>query len=275
RLRDDQNVGRIAVNGVERAPVGDQIIGRADAVPGGTELVGGQQAHDRGQVIGYRPAPDNRYRAQVKRGQNIHPPSLPGPGRTGGPPAAPPGRTGSYAAAYPGVAGSTELPAPAAPAEAPQEAHQPADGGEDHQEQGDPARPGEDPQVQTGYQQPGRQRGNDHRDHARPRPGTRPALLPGSLTAVTGSGGRQQCRGLGAWKIAGDRRELALRGCLERLIEAMLELLQGQPALGVVLAQAGGRRFAVGVCDARARFSRHVSLRTIAELAVPLARRYI
>jgi hypothetical protein len=55
----------------------------------------------------------------------------------------------------------------------------------------------------------------------------------------------------------------------------MVKLLQGQPALGVVLAQAGGRRLAVGVCDARARSGSHVILRVLAEPAVLLARRYI
>ena len=54
-----------------------------------------------------------------------------------------------------------------------------------------------------------------------------------------------------------------------------MKFLQGQPALGVVLAQAGGRRLAVGVCDARARSGSHVILRVLAESAVLLARRYI
>jgi len=80
-LRDHQDVSRVAVNGLERAPVGQQVTGRADAVPGGAELIGGEQAHDRSQVITYRPAEGNRCRAQVKRCQNLHPPSLPGPCR--------------------------------------------------------------------------------------------------------------------------------------------------------------------------------------------------
>jgi hypothetical protein len=64
-------------------------------------------------------------------------------------------------------------------------------------------------------------------------------------------------------------------GCLEHSVEAMVELLQGHPSLGVVLAQVSGRRLAVGVCDARAGSGRHVILRILAEPAVLLARRYI
>ena len=52
--------------------------------------VGGEQADDRGQVITYRPAKGNRHRAQVKRGQKIHSPSLPGSRRADKPPGVPP-----------------------------------------------------------------------------------------------------------------------------------------------------------------------------------------
>jgi hypothetical protein len=53
---------------------------------------------------------------------------------------------------------------------------------------------------------------------------------------------------------------LALRGCPEHGIEAMVELLQSQPSLGIVLAQVSGRRIAVGICDAQAGSGRHVIL---------------
>jgi hypothetical protein len=91
-------------------------------------------------------------------------------------------------------------------------------------------------------------------------------LSPGSLPAFTRSGDWRRCRGYGAWKIAGERSQLAPRGCLEYGIEAMVELLQSQPALGVVLAQASGHRIAVGICDALAGSGRHVILRILLNL---------
>jgi hypothetical protein len=86
------------------------------------------------------------------------------------------------------------------------------------------------------------------------------------LPAVTGSGDRRRCRGCGAWKIAGERGQLALRGRPEDGIEAVVELLQSQPALGVVLPQVSGHRIAVGVCDAQAGSGRHVNLRILLNL---------
>jgi hypothetical protein len=85
---------------------------------------------------------------------------------------------------------------------------------------------------------------------------------PGSLPATSGTGDRQRCRGRGGTrKVAGERAQLALRGCREHGIEALVELRQSQPALRVVLAQEGGRRLAVGVCDAQVGSCRHVILR--------------
>ena len=130
--------------------------------------------------------------------------------------------------------------------------------------------------VQVRYQQPGRQHGDDHRDHAQPCPPARLVFSPGPLPATSGTGNRQRCRGCGGGrKVAGERAELALRGCGEDCIEAMVELRQGQPALRVVLAQAGSRHLAVGVCDAQIGSCRHVSSASPAEPAMAPARRCI
>jgi hypothetical protein len=55
--------------------------------------------------------------------------------------------------------------------------------------------------------------------------------------------------GGGPRQVAGQGVQLTLRGRRERGIEALVELLKGQPALRVVLAQSGGRRLTVGVSD--------------------------
>jgi hypothetical protein len=57
RLRDQQHVSRICVNRAERRLVGGQVLGRVHPVPGGAELIGGEQAHDGGDIAGFRPAP--------------------------------------------------------------------------------------------------------------------------------------------------------------------------------------------------------------------------
>jgi hypothetical protein len=71
------------------------------------------------------------------------------------------------------------------------------------------------------------------------------------------AGGRRHDRR----KVAGERAELAPHGRGERGLDALVELLQGQPPLGVVLAQYRGHRLAVGVSGAQVRSSHHVVLR--------------
>ena len=60
-----------------RPPVGLQAGVVPDAIAGGPELVGREQAHDRGQVAGLGPAQDDRGLTYVQRGQRIHPTSVP------------------------------------------------------------------------------------------------------------------------------------------------------------------------------------------------------
>src|SRR6266568_3323833 len=64
-------------------------------------------------------------------------------------------------------------------------------------------------------------------------------------------------------EVASDPVQLALGGGGEGGIEALVELLQRQPALCVVLAQARGRCLAVGVANAQVRSSRHLVLREL------------
>jgi hypothetical protein len=70
-------VRRVAVDRGEGSPVGPQVGVIPDAVAGGPELVGREQAHDRGQVTGAGPAQDDRGLTYVQRGQRIHPTSVP------------------------------------------------------------------------------------------------------------------------------------------------------------------------------------------------------
>jgi hypothetical protein len=77
RLRHDQDVRRVAVDRGEGPPVGLQAGVVPDAIAGGPELVGREQAHDRGQVTGLGPAQDDRGLTYVQRGQRIHPTSVP------------------------------------------------------------------------------------------------------------------------------------------------------------------------------------------------------
>jgi len=62
-------------------------------------------------------------------------------------------------------------------------------------------------------------------------------------------------------KILSDPVQLTLRGRREHGIEALVELLQGQPALRVVFPQVCRRRLAVGVPNAKVGSCRHVILR--------------
>ncbi len=48
---DEQQVRWVGVDGVERMQVGLQVLVGGDAVAGCAELVGGQQAHDRGDIL--------------------------------------------------------------------------------------------------------------------------------------------------------------------------------------------------------------------------------
>ena len=126
----------------------------------------------------------------------------------------------------------------AAPAEVPNAAHQPADGGEDRQEAGTP-RPREHPQVGSNTSSQAKH-GDDHRDHAQPCPPARLVFSPGPLPATSGTGNRQRCRGCGGGrKVAGERAELALRGCREHGIEALVELPRVSPPARS--ARAGGQ----------------------------------
>jgi hypothetical protein len=60
RLRDHQDMSRIRVDRAERYLVGGQILGRIHAIPGGTELISGEQGHDGGDIAGFRPAQNHR-----------------------------------------------------------------------------------------------------------------------------------------------------------------------------------------------------------------------
>jgi hypothetical protein len=62
-------------------------------------------------------------------------------------------------------------------------------------------------------------------------------------------------------EVAGDPVQLALGARLQRRLEALIELLQGQPALGVVLAQFCRRGLALSVPDAKVWSCRHLILR--------------
>ncbi len=62
----------------------------------------------------------------------------------------------------------------------------------------------------------------------------RPVLVPGSLPLGPGSGDRRAGRRRrDRGKVAGERAELAPHGRRERGLDALVELLQGQPPLGV------------------------------------------
>ena len=76
-LRDHQDVSRIRVDRAERRLVGGQILGRVHPIPGGAELISGEQAHDGGDIAGLRPAQNHRGAAQFNGRQIVHHPSLP------------------------------------------------------------------------------------------------------------------------------------------------------------------------------------------------------
>src|SRR6202050_3066248 len=159
------------------------------------------------------------------------------------------------------TAAATADPAPAAE-HAPQHA---ADDAEDREEDRQLARPGERPQVQVEQKQPGAERGDDHGEDAEPWvvAVTLGPVLPGPVPAAAGNGRNRQRRRRrhGVWKILCDLVQLALRDRLERGVQALVELLQREPALCIVLAQAGCGRFALGVPDAKLRSRCHVVLR--------------
>jgi len=79
RLRHHQQVRRIAVDGLEGRLVGGSVLRRPHSVPAGAKLVGGHQLNNRRNVAGFSPPQDDPRRAQVKRLQYLHLPSLPGP----------------------------------------------------------------------------------------------------------------------------------------------------------------------------------------------------
>ena len=62
-------------------------------------------------------------------------------------------------------------------------------------------------------------------------------------------------------EIPGDLAQLALGHRSEGGVNALVEFLQGQPALCVMLAQAGGRCLAVGVPNPQVGSCRHLILR--------------
>ena len=76
-LRDDQQVRRVAVDGLEGRLIGSQIPGAAYAIPGGAKLISGQQAHDRGNITGLGAPDGDTGRPPVQRLENLHLPSLP------------------------------------------------------------------------------------------------------------------------------------------------------------------------------------------------------
>lgn len=77
RLRDYQQMRRVAVDGLEGGLIGGQVFGAANPVSPGTELVSGEQAHDLGDITGPGAPQGDTSRAQIKRFQDLHPPSLP------------------------------------------------------------------------------------------------------------------------------------------------------------------------------------------------------
>jgi hypothetical protein len=78
-LRDHQQVRRIAVDGFKGRLVRREVLGCLHPVPGGADLVSGNQVDDRRKVDGLGPAKGDRRRAQFECFQNFHIPSLPGP----------------------------------------------------------------------------------------------------------------------------------------------------------------------------------------------------
>src|SRR6185437_342927 len=95
---------------------------------------------------------------------------------------------------------------------------------------------------------------------AEPRPAAVPVLPP--VPAGCRRADRQRRgRHPGVREIPGDLVQLALRGRLEHGIKSLVELLQGEPALRVVLPQARGRCLAVGVPYAKVGSGRHMILR--------------
>src|SRR5262249_52935220 len=91
-----------------------------------------------------------------------------------------------------------------------------------------------------------------------------PALAPGASRArprPPGPGGWQHAPGPRGGKIGGHGVKLTARPGREGPVEPLVQLVQAQPALGVVLAQLRGHSLPFGVTDADIPFRGHLLLR--------------